>query len=75
MVPLGGGRWLKELVLPPGTYEYRLIADGEWITDPLVKETAPNPFGGLNSVLKVPAPSEVTHEKLPSRSHHRGHPK
>lgn len=54
MVNLGKGRWVKELTLPPGQYEYRLVVDGEWIADPKAKETAPNPFGGLNSVLKVP---------------------
>lgn len=53
MHPLGDGRWLKETVLPPGTYEYRLVVDGQWIADPLAKETVPNPFGGMNSVLKV----------------------
>ena len=31
MHPLGGGRWLKETALPPGTYEYRLVVDGEWM--------------------------------------------
>ncbi len=53
MVHLGRGRWFKELVLAPGVYEYRLVVDGEWIPDPLGGETSPNPFGGLNSVLKV----------------------
>lgn len=53
MIALGDGRWRKELVLPPGVYEYRLVVDGEWMADPLGRETAPNPFGGLNSVLKV----------------------
>ena len=53
MHPLGEGRWLKETVLPSGTYEYRLVVDGQWIADPLTKETVPNPFGGMNSVLKV----------------------
>jgi len=53
MVLLGDGRWRKELVLPPGVYEYRLVVDGEWMTDPLGQTTSPNPFGGLNSVLKV----------------------
>jgi 1,4-alpha-glucan branching enzyme len=53
MVSLGEGRWRKELVLPPGIYEYRLVVDGEWMPDPLAQATAPNPFGGLNSVLKV----------------------
>jgi 1,4-alpha-glucan branching enzyme len=53
MVNLGGGRWVKELTLPPGAYEYRLVVDGEWIADPKATETAPNPFGGLNSLLKI----------------------
>ena len=53
MHPLGDGRWLKETVLPAGTYEYRLVVDGQWIADPRATETVPNPFGGRNSILKV----------------------
>jgi 1,4-alpha-glucan branching enzyme len=53
MIALGDGRWMKELTLPPGVYEYRIVADGEWMADPLAGETKPNPFGGRNSVLKV----------------------
>jgi 1,4-alpha-glucan branching enzyme len=53
MIPLGNGRWLKDMVLSPGTYEYCLGVDGECVPDPLAKETVPNPFGGRNSVLKV----------------------
>lgn len=56
MVALGEGRWAKELVLPPGVHEYRIVVDGEWMADPSATETAPNPYGGLNSVLRVPAP-------------------
>ena len=55
MHPLGDGRWLKETVLPPGTYEYRLVVDGQWIADPLASESLANPFGGRNSILKVAA--------------------
>ena len=54
MVSLGNGRWLKELVLPPGTYEYLLVADGRWLPDPSVPETVPNPFGGVNSLVSLP---------------------
>lgn len=54
MIPLGAGRWIKALALPPGTYEYRLVVDGAWLPDPRAKETVANPFGGLNSVLRVP---------------------
>ena len=55
MVPVGHGRWVKELALPPGTYEYRLVVDGAWMPDPRADATTPNPFGDLNSVLKVEA--------------------
>lgn len=58
--PAGDGRWVKETVLPPGTYEYCLVVDGEWMPDPLAKDHVPNPYGGRNSLLTVPSP-EVTH--------------
>ena len=54
MVGLGEGRWLKELVLSPGTYEYLLVADGKWQPDPSASETVPNSFGGVNSLMTVP---------------------
>ena len=57
--PAGGGRWLKETVLAPGTYEYCLIVDGRWMPDPLAVETVSNPFGGRNSVLRVAFPTEA----------------
>jgi len=53
MHPMGNGHWLKETALPPGNYEYCLVVDGHWMTDPLATESVPNPFGGKNSVLKV----------------------
>lgn len=53
MISLGAGRWVKELALRPGIYEYRLVVDGKWRPDPRASETVPNPFGEMNSVLKV----------------------
>jgi len=47
------GKWAKELMLPPGSYEYLFVADGKWIPDPLAKQAVPNPFGGMNSLLTV----------------------
>ena len=55
MIGLGDGRWAKELTLKPGRYEYRFVVDGEWMADPGAAEVAENGFGGLNSVLVVPA--------------------
>ena len=53
MVAIAEGRWIKELVLPPGRYEYLLVVDGEWKCDPAAAEQVPNPFGTKNSVLIV----------------------
>jgi hypothetical protein len=40
--------------------------------DPLAKETVPNPFGGVNSVLKVASTPEAAHladaETLPLKT-------
>ena len=70
--PLGGGRWLKETPLTPGTYEYCFVVDGQWIPDPLAKDYVPNPFGGRNSVLKVASLPEASHlaaaENLPRKN-------
>jgi 1,4-alpha-glucan branching enzyme len=49
----GNGKWETTLRLTPGKYQYRFIVDGKWIADPLAKETVPNPFEGVNSVLVV----------------------
>src|SRR5580765_344379 len=72
MHPMGDGRWLKETVLPPGNYEYCLVVDGQWMPDPLARETVPNPFGGRNSILKVASSPEAAHladaENLPLRN-------
>jgi len=54
MLNIEDGRWAKELTLPPGNYEYRLVVDGQWATDPGCPESVPNPYGGRNSVLIVP---------------------
>jgi chromosome partitioning protein len=45
--------WTKVLLLPPGTYQYRYVVDGEWRTDPDNPESTPGPMGQPNSVLHV----------------------
>lgn len=58
MICMGEGRWVKNLALPPGRYEYCFVIDGwKWIPDPTAQESAPNPFGGNNSVLRVAEPA------------------
>jgi 1,4-alpha-glucan branching enzyme len=68
----GVGHWWKETALAPGTYEYCLIVDGQWMPDPLARESVPNPFGGRNSILKVASSPEAAHradaENLPLKN-------
>lgn len=47
------GRFAASIMLPPGNYEYRLVVDGHWMTDPDHSHWAPNPFGSFNSVAKI----------------------
>ncbi len=56
MISMGSGRWVKDLELLPGAYEYRLVVDGQWVNDPHCARTVPNAFGGTNSLLTVPEP-------------------
>ena len=53
MIDRGNGRWEKEILLDPGVYEYLLVVDGCWIPDPNPTETVPNPYGGVNAVVRV----------------------
>jgi 1,4-alpha-glucan branching enzyme len=69
MVALGEGRWIKELVLAPGCYEYLFVADGRWVPDPQARESVANPFGGSNSVLRVTGPSQARGAKGSFRGH------
>ncbi len=53
LVQTGAEEWTARLMLKSGQYEYRFIVDGVWRDDPQAVQTAVNPHGGLNSVLKV----------------------
>lgn len=46
------GVWHTVVPLPPGSYSYRFIVDGEWCDDPN-REHVPNPYGGENAVIHV----------------------
>ena len=45
--------WTKILQLPPGTYQYRYVVDGEWREDPDNVEAVASGVGGRNSLLVV----------------------
>ena len=45
--------WTKVLRLPPGTYQYRYVVDGEWRSDPSNPRSVPSPSGRENSLLVI----------------------
>ncbi len=47
------GIWKVRAKLPPGRYEYKLMADRMWIEDLRDAERAMNPFGTQNFVIRV----------------------
>lgn len=47
-------RWTLSRALEDGTHQYKFVLDGaEWVRDTANAETAPDGFGGLNSVIRV----------------------
>lgn len=47
------GQWRMSLPLSPGRYRYRLVVDGQWITDPNNQYVETNEFGELNNIVEV----------------------
>jgi len=47
------GGWFIDVQLAPGTYEYRLVVDGNWRPDPNASHAIVNPFGERNSLVTV----------------------
>ena len=47
------GMWLAMVTLDPGLYEYRFVADGNWVDDPLAQERRRNEHGTQNCVFRV----------------------
>ncbi len=49
----GIGTYTITLVLPKGEYEYKFVVNGTWMVDPECQNWVRNPFGTLNSVIRV----------------------
>ncbi len=47
------GDWEKIVMLPPGTYEYKYLVDGEWWNDPRNEALSQNCFGTHNNVVTI----------------------
>jgi len=54
MTRMPHGRWVADLMLAPGIYEYRFVVDGNWIPDPKADHSVLNPYGDKNSLVSVP---------------------
>jgi hypothetical protein len=48
-----GGAWLRDLLLQPGRYAYKLRVDGQLLPDPAAPQHESDGFGGENSLLIV----------------------
>jgi len=46
--------WVLMIRLPPGTYEFRYVADGRWYTDYAAFGVVQNVFGEFNGLVRVP---------------------
>jgi chromosome partitioning protein len=53
MTKIGNDDWQAKITLSKGVYKYRFVVDGKWQHDPANDMTEANPYGELNSVLKV----------------------
>jgi 1,4-alpha-glucan branching enzyme len=47
------GTWTANVMLSPGTYEYRLLVDGHWADDPRADRHVPNEFGSTNAIRSI----------------------
>ena len=48
-----------QIELGPGQHEYKLVLDGRWVADRYNPVSRPDDFGGVNSVVELPAPRGV----------------
>lgn len=47
------GLWTKTVVLEPGVYEYKFLADENWVLDTQNENSRLNRYGTLNSLITV----------------------
>ena len=62
LVRQANGIWRTSVPLPPGTYHYRLLVDGQWTDDPQSALRIPNIFGSHNMVREVGVSEETVAE-------------
>ena len=50
---IDNGKWMVNIPLKPGRYEYQFIVDGVWKEDPVNSRKERNPYGDNNSLIEV----------------------
>ncbi len=53
------GNWRKKMSLKKGLYRYRFVIDGNWREDPENPDKKENPFGQMDSLLKIGGSGDV----------------
>ncbi len=53
MMRRDNGVWKKDLDLPAGSYRYRFVVDGKWVEDPNNPVKELNPYGEMDSLVKI----------------------
>jgi glycosidase len=64
----GPSLWTIQLMLKPGKYQYKLVADGKEIDDPNNPIKISNGMGGFNNVLEVKGPNKDQLPKITTDS-------
>ena len=64
---VSAAEWLLMLRLPPGIYEFRYLAAGEWFTDYAAFGVNANAFKEFNSVLRVPRVRPAVGQRVRTR--------
>ncbi len=59
------GIFMLPVYLVEGTYTYKFVADGDWITDTSNSQKVPDGNGGFNSVLALGKPQLFTVDQYP----------
>ena len=47
------GTFQVKVPLKPGEYQYKFVADGNWLSDPQAPQQVVNPYGTVNSMIRV----------------------
>jgi chromosome partitioning protein len=53
LLPGENGFWEKRMELPPGTYRYKFLVDGEWNIDHRNQNVESNGFGSFDSIIRI----------------------